>query len=1240
VVDQTLSLSEDVPLLVYKWLCPNCGDLVDSHRLYLGLPCRRCLPKADKPQSIVDVATELEKLGTLKGYKSIIDFYRKFNEFSELFKQIVGYEMWGAQRLWARRLVKGKSFAVVAPTGSGKTTFGIVAAVYVVRSGGRVLMMFPTSVLAYQVYQRTLAALGKVGVKARVVTYNTLLSERERREALDEIRSGNYDILIVTTAFLPRYFDLLKGTRFDLVFADDVDSVLKATSRNIDRILMLIGVPEEILRKALEMVNLMKQLLKLRRFGGRDEEVKRLEEELEKLRRELDESKRNLRTGLLIASGALAKARRTLRLLLFREFLNFDVGGRAEGLRNVVDAYVEWEDGIEGKVLSLVKRLGPGGLILIPPDRKELAKPIVDYLNSNGVPAGDFTRPRRKVLEEFVGGSLSVLVGIATARSPLVRGIDLPHVIRYAIFVGVPKIRFRLNIAEFSPTAYLTLFYNIRSLLEPRSRREVDRLIVQLRNILGYVKLDEVLKALEKGEELTGFDKYVSDVISRAVAFARELLSNRDLVERINREPTINIEVAEGQVRVVIPDVTTYIQGSGRTSRLYAGGLSTGLSVVIVDDGKVFEGLKRELRLRFEEATFRRLDELALGDLLHRIDEERKIIRGILEGRIPFEILERKELIKSVLILVESPTKARTIAGFFGRPSRRMYGPLTVYEVSSGDAIIHVVASLGHVVDLQRNLTEYDAPRLRELLGDFEDVYCVLKTESGFVPVYNTIKRCGGEVIADDITQCPNDGTPFDSKLIIDAIRDLATEIDEVYVGTDPDAEGEKIGWDLSLQLRPYLQNIKRIEFHEVTRRAIMNALLNPRDFDLNLVKAQLIRRIEDRWIGFKLSKKLQEEYGRRTLSAGRVQTPVLAWIVERYLEARRGNRFLLNLELENKAVVNIELPLHSRAIRWLERELREGRIKVRVEKVDEGVVRIPPPPPYTTDSMLKDAIATLRRDADTVMRIAQDLFESGLITYHRTDSTRVSSVGLSIARDYITRTFGADMFRGRTWETGLVGAHEAIRPTRPIDDEELRGLVSSGVIEVPIRLRDLHYALYRLIFRRFMASQMAEAEALVARYRVSLLDECVELTRVVKYLNRGFKLITGDVEEGPLEEGEYRVVDVKYRKLPRVRLLTESDLVSMMRERGIGRPSTYARIVSLIVRRGYAKPIGGQRYMVPTKWGFRIYGYLYKNSDYAPFVNEERTRQVESLMSAVESGRENYVKVLNELYEEIARVR
>ncbi len=1286
------------PLVMYRNACPNCGGTITSDRLYLGLPCHRCLPDEylTKIRSPLDLLHILRELGKLQNLRILEKFQEEYKEFESLFERAVRSRMWGAQRLWARRLIKGKSFAIIAPTGSGKTTFGIVAAIYTALKGGRVLFVLPTSVLADQVYKKTVEFIRRLGLQERikVVTYNTLLSKTERQDALKSIEEGEFNILIVTNMFLPRYMDLLRKYKFDLIFVDDVDSVLKASSKNIDRLLLLLGVPEEALQLALRLIEILREARRLRRMEASEEEIRKKYEEARQIEGKIRELIRDKQIGILIASGALVKARRSARLILFREFLGFESGGRAEGLRNVVDVYVEPEGGdILKTVVNLVKRLGDGGIVYVPTDYgRDFAKRLEEKLREIGIRAYAYLRPKRGVLEDFSEGRIDVLIGLATARSALVRGIDLPHRVKYVIFAGVPKLRFRLNVQEFSPGKYVALLLILRNIVEKREERlQLERLITRLRTLTGIpeTQLKKILEAIEQGrdQELSGFEKYAAWVIRSAIEQARQLLSK--LTPEALEKLDLCLEHEDGTLIVTLPDTTTYIQGSGRTSRMYVGGITKGLSIVVVDNRKVFQALEHDLRYRIEDFTFRHISEIDLDQLMREINEERARVLKILKGEVQVSDRER-ELFKTVLVVVESPTKARTIASFFGRPSLRVIGGLQVYEVSLGNYLLLVTATKGHMWELVPSTPEEDIEYLTlhsQLMSiakheDIRDYFGVVKVSDLFIPVYNIIRKCPrcGETYSHDVDVCPRCGAVLvSSKPIIDALRDLASEVDMVLIGTDPDAEGEKIAWDIYVILRPYVQDIRRIEFHEVTKRAILDAISNPiPDIRRHMVMAQLIRRIEDRWIGFGLSQKLWKVspllFGRliKTLSAGRVQTPVLGWIIKRYGQSRRDQVYVVQVRLSCGLELTLEIPVDKKR---LLNDVKLRRAKVTISSIVEDLEEtINPPPPYTTDTLLRDAATRLRISVDEAMAIAQELFEAGLITYHRTDSTRVSAAGIALAREYIAKNFGEAEFVPRQWIIGgHIGAHECIRPTRPIDADELRALVAGGVLQLAIRLTPRHLAMYDLIFRRFIASQMRPAKIRKSRYEITIESQdgtekvTVEVEKVTGVIEEGFLKVLRLYElEQKLPIGTFEIAEVltQPKRVPKTKPMTEGEVVAEMKQKGIGRPSTYARIVEVLLRRRYTITVGRTNYLIPTRKGMKVYYFLTGDKDvrelllrtrkkeeaqklleiekklrelgkFRDLVSEERTRLVQQLMDEVEEGERDYVQVLKELFEE-----
>jgi reverse gyrase len=264
-------------------------------------------------------------------------------------------------------------------------------------------------------------------------------------------------------------------------------------------------------------------------------------------------------------------------------------------------------------------------------------------------------------------------------------------------------------------------------------------------------------------------------------------------------------------------------------------------------------------------------------------------------------------------------------------------------------------------------------------------------------------------------------------------------------------------------------------------------------------------------------------------------------------------------------------------------------------------------------------------------MRLAQDLFESGLITYHRTDSTRVSDVGLAVAKSYISEKISPSSFVPRRWGEG--GAHECIRPTRPLDVDGLMQILRQGVLQLQITLTRDHIRLYDLIFRRFIASQMPPAKVLEVTVKASGPYFEKDLTFIKEVLEEGFTkflpLRTGITSQ----EGEYIIEDVAYKKVATVPLYTQADIIRLMKERNIGRPSTYSKIVKTLLDRNYVFSVKGGK-LVPSSLGRQVYQYL--SEMFGDVISEKKTAEVLAKMDLVENGNADYIDVLNEFYNEV----
>jgi reverse gyrase len=1209
---------------IFRGGCPNCGGDISDLRLIYGLPCDSCLPgdryieyarilsRSKLRRIIVD---ELRRNGKLKRYASIADLEGELEHFEEVFYRGTGSKLLSIQRSWAKQVFKGRSIAIVAPTGMGKTSFGIALLAYFALKGMKSYMILPTSLLARQVYSRIISFIERSGYGGiKVAAYHSLMTEKEAREMYERIHSMDFDILVTTSTFLSRKFDLIRDAKFDVVFVDDVDSFLR-TSKNVDRVLKLLGFPDEVIEAGYKIIDARRRFKKALTSRSGLEDAR---SEVEKLESIIIEFLEKYRPGILVVSGASVRAKRSKRVMLFRELLNFELGGRFELLRNVEDLYVERRRSIEEDTANLVAKLGGGGLIFVPMDMgSAYAEKLTDYLRSKGVKAYAYVKPRRRILEEFVSGVYDVLVGVASFRSPLARGIDLPQRIRYAIFAGVPKIRIDLGLEGFKPRRVMILLSHLRDYVADDEKMRIDYYVATLRRYISMISVSEgklIEEAIARGDKLDGFLGRIQDIYEEAAGFARKLIGREDVRKALEESPRLVLEGGE-RPTLIVPDPVGYIQGSGRTSRLYSRGLSKGLSIVIVDERKAFNGLMEEVSWYIDDVRWRHLESVDLDSILRQIDEERDYIARLTSGKV--EPGEVKDIVTTALLLVESPNKAKTIARFFGRPLKKRVGSLTVYEVDTGTGFhLNITASGGHIYDLVTDVGYHG----------------VIVEDGRYIPVYGSLKRCPecGEQYTDEMEICPRcDAKLIDKATIVESLREASTEVDVVFVGTDADSEGEKIGWDTACIVSPYTSRVSRVEFHEITRRAILEALSRPREFDQAMVEAQLLRRIEDRWIGFELSSRVQKAFGKSTLSAGRVQTVVLGWVVDRYDKARASIKDFFRVTLENGLTVVLEKPkMERKRVDELVAELKRSEAVVELDSLEE--VEVKPYPPFSTDTMLAEATSSLKLSADDVMNLAQELFEMGLITYHRTDSVRVSDVGRSIAQRYLEDRFGSryvDLFKPRVWS--MEGAHECIRPTRPIDTDRLKQLTTLRILTFPRTLTKNHYMLYKLIFDRFIASQMKEAKVIKARYRVRLLDETLEGEGYIKVIDPGFTIIKPLTLLPERVEGRFKVVDLQYWRGTTVKFHTESDLVRLMKERGIGRPSTYAKVISTLFKRGYVIQLP-RGYIIPTSLGRRTYEYLYKG--YARYVSEETTRRLEEAMKAVEEGSASYLDILKEL--------
>ncbi len=553
------------------------------------------------------------------------------------------------------------------------------------------------------------------------------------------------------------------------------------------------------------------------------------------------------------------------------------------------------------------------------------------------------------------------------------------------------------------------------------------------------------------------------------------------------------------------------------------------------------------------------------------------------------------------LVVVESPAKAKTIKKYLGRG----------YTVE---------ASMGHIRDLPKSQ-----------LG--------VNVEDNFEPKYITI-RGKGELLA--------------------KLRKAAKTSDKVYLATDPDREGEAISWHLSHLLGIKENEPCRIEFNEITKDAVKNAIKNPRPINQNLVDAQQARRILDRLVGYKISPLLWRKV-RKDLSAGRVQSVASKIICEREreIEAFKPEEYwnLKGIFISSKNKQSFEAQLHSKGKKKIDLKSKQEVDQVlaaikgedyTVTKVQKGSRKRSAPPPFTTSTMQQEASRKLGFTTKKTMMLAQQLYEGvdvkgegsvGLITYMRTDSTRVSDQALAEVRTIIQEKFGKDyvpskanIFRSKK---GSQDAHEAIRPTS----------VRYSPKDLQSSLKRDQLRLYTLIYNRFMASQMKPALYETLTVNISAGEYIFRASGSRKvfpgytalYMEGNDEgkeekdIMLPDLEEGEkLELKEYKS-EQKFTQPPA--RYTEASLVRALEDMGIGRPSTYAPTISTIISRGYV--VRDARILYPTDLGFIVNDLMDK---YFPKIMEYKfTAAMEEKLDKIEEGEVNWRDLLNEFYPSFA---
>ena len=547
------------------------------------------------------------------------------------------------------------------------------------------------------------------------------------------------------------------------------------------------------------------------------------------------------------------------------------------------------------------------------------------------------------------------------------------------------------------------------------------------------------------------------------------------------------------------------------------------------------------------------------------------------------------------LIIVESPAKANTIKKFLGGNTK-------------------VVASMGHIRDLPKSK-----------LG--------INIENNFEPEYINIRGKG------------------------DLIKELKTDAKnakKVYLATDPDREGEAIAWHLSNILNVDEKKVTRVTFNEITKTAVQKAIKEPRDIDINLVDAQQARRVLDRIVGYKISPVLWKKV-RRGLSAGRVQSVAVKLIVDREEEIEKfipEEYWNIYVELiDKKTNKKFEVKFYGKSGKKQEihsqEEVNEILATIKkatyiIEEVKKSEKKRTPAPPFTTSTMQQEASRKIGFSIKKTMSVAQGLYEGvkiqdkgtvGLITYMRTDSTRISEEARTTAKKYITETYGENYYENRYYKTNKEAqdAHEGIRPTyAELEPEKIKDSLTKE-----------QYKLYKLIYNRFMASQMASAVYDTMSVTINANDYTFKANgQNLKF--KGFMTLYVEGTDGKEEKEAGMLPEliqdeiVKLEKIepkqsftePPARY-TEASLVKTLEEKGIGRPSTYSPTITTILERRYIEK--EQKQLVPTELGKIVNKLLCEN--FADVINVEFTAKVENEFDNIAEGKEDWKKMIGEFY-------
>ena len=547
------------------------------------------------------------------------------------------------------------------------------------------------------------------------------------------------------------------------------------------------------------------------------------------------------------------------------------------------------------------------------------------------------------------------------------------------------------------------------------------------------------------------------------------------------------------------------------------------------------------------------------------------------------------------LIIVESPAKANTIKKFLGGSTK-------------------VVASMGHIRDLPKSKLGIDI-------------------EHDFEPQYINIRGKGD---------------------LIKSLKKDAKQAKIVFLATDPDREGEAIAWHLAYILKDDAKKITRVTFNEITKNAVQKAIKEPRDIDINLVDAQQARRVLDRIVGYKISPVLWKKV-KRGLSAGRVQSVAVRLIVEReeeienFVPVEYWNIFAKLKDGESKK--EFEARFYGKGGKKQEIHSKEEtdeilknleNAKYMVTDVKRGERKRTPAPPFTTSTMQQEASRKLGFTLKKTMSVAQGLYEGvkipekgtvGLITYMRTDSTRISEEARKMAKEQIIKIYGENYYENRYYRTGkdAQDAHEGIRPTYiDISPDSIKNSLTQD-----------QYKLYKLIYNRFMASQMKPAVYETMAVTIKANDYDFKANgQNLKF--KGFMTLYVEGTDEKTEEKEELLPNLKENQEVLLKKLepkqsftepparyTEASLVKALEEKGIGRPSTYSPTITTILERRYVEK--NQKQLCPTELGRIVNKLLTEN--FQDIINVTFTAKIENEFDDIAEGKEEWKKMIREFY-------